>query len=77
MFSPSAFALTKGAVGGDKGCAAAAAIFRFAVETASELPEGDKMKRRNPTDRTPARMIVIGFVRRILIGSAIVDGFEG
>ena len=38
--------------------------FRFAVDRAAALEEGDSRKTRNPNERTPARTIVMGLVRR-------------
>lgn len=64
--------MRKGAVGGDRGWAAAAAVFRFAVDIVVLLPAGDKMKKRNPTESIAAKMIVIGLVRRMALGKAIV-----
>ena len=61
-----------GAVGGESGCAAAEAIFLFAVETDMESVEGETRKKRKPTARIVARMIVIGFVLRTARGSAMV-----
>ena len=73
MFSPPESPLMNGAVGGDKGCAAADAIFLLAVETDIESPEGDIMKNRKPTARIVAKMMVIGFVRRTALGRAILE----
>ena len=62
--------LTNGAVGGDRGWAAALANFRLAVET--ELEDGAKIKTRKPKDSTAANIKVIGFVRRIDLGRAMM-----
>lgn len=65
-------AFLKGAVGGESGCAAAESNFRFAVEMAAALEEGEKMKTRKPRANKVARTNVIGFVRRMALGKAIV-----
>ena len=69
--------MTNGAVGGDKGCEAADANFRFAVDTAAALEDGERIKKRKPIDNTQARMIVMGFVRRIALGRAMMEVVEG
>ena len=61
---------TNGAVGGDRGWAAALATFRLAVETV--LEDGTKIKTRKPKDRTAANIRVIGLVRRIDLGRAMM-----
>lgn len=66
----------KGAVGGERGCAAAESNFRFAVEMAAAFEDGEKRKTRKPSDNKPARTNVIGFVRRIALGMAIVPDVE-
>ena len=62
---------TNGAVGGDKGWAAA--FFRLAVETAAASEDGEKMKKRKPTERNAASTSVMGFVRRIDLAMAILN----
>ena len=61
---------TNGAVGGDRGCAAA--FFRFAVETAAVSEDGEKMKKRKPIERTAARTSVMGLVRLIDLAIAML-----
>ena len=56
--------LTNGAVGGDRGWAAALVSFRLAVETASELEPGEKMKKRKPIDSNAASARLMGLVLR-------------
>ena len=64
--------MRKGAVGGDRGWAAGAADFRFAVDTAEPVPAGDKRKNRKPMARSAAKMMVMGLVRRIALGRAMM-----
>lgn len=52
------------------------AIFRFAVETAPELEDGAKRKMTKPKDRTAANTSVMGFVRRIERGRAMMEAGE-
>ena len=76
MLTPPDSPLTKGAVGGDKGCAAAEAIFRRAVDTDMVSPVGDMIKKRKPTTSIAASTIVMGLVvRRTALGRAI--GYVG
>ena len=55
------------------------AIFRLAVETPPGLEDGAKRKMRKPKDSTAAKTNVIGLVRRIDLGRAMLkaSGFEG
>lgn len=46
--------------------------FRFAVEIPPELDGGAKRKIRKPRDSTAANTNVIGFVRRIDLGRAMM-----
>lgn len=73
FFSNEASCLTNGAVGGDRGWAAAFVSFRLAVETASEFEAGENMKMRNPIDSTAASTRVIGLVLRSDRGRAIME----
>lgn len=47
--------------------------FRFAVDRAAALEDGDSRKMRKPKESTPARITVIGFVRRSVLASAIAS----
>ena len=52
------------------------AIFRLAVETALELDDGAKRKMRKPKDNKAANTSVMGFVRRIDLGRAMMKRGE-
>jgi len=63
-----------GAVGGERGCEAALLNFRLAVEIAAAFEEGESRKMRKPKERTAARTMVIGLVRRRDRGNAMLVG---
>ena len=65
----------KGAVGGERGFEAGGLCIGFARGTVSVL-EGEIKKIMNPSDSRPARMSVIGLVRRNDRGIAIVRGTQ-
>lgn len=62
--------MTNGAVGGERGWAAA--FFRFAVETAAVFEVGERMNMRKPMDSNAASTNVIGFVRLIDLAKAML-----
>lgn len=61
-------------MGGERGCAAALSNFRFAVERAAVSEDGESRKMRKPKERTPASIIVMGFVRRSDLVNAMAHG---
>lgn len=61
-----------GAVGGERGCEAALLNFRLAVEMAAAFDDGESRKTRKPKERTAARTIVTGLVRRRDRGKAML-----